>query len=201
MTDIETVRLLIGDRKKAVVRELVTANNDGVELIFQLNMYPLASGAADGAGTGNVRMWSSGVEVTETATTTWSGALGRCTLASALTAGEKLEASYSYYTLTSGELSDILSGHTGYPLLAASHAALVLAGDTSRYFAYTMGEKIVDKRQISKNFLALSEKLEKRHYAALKDSSYTATVMTFKDDTGTPYEGYDTAVAYLTGTS
>ena len=51
MADIDLVRLLVGDKEKSVTKELVTRSNDGVELEFQLDRYPLASGG--GAATNN----------------------------------------------------------------------------------------------------------------------------------------------------
>jgi len=197
------VRLLIGDRKKSVTRELVTPSNDGIQTVFQLDMYPIASGngVAGSSATASFKFYSSGTLVSNTGTLTLSGEIGRYTLGAAITAGEANYVNYSYYALTSGELSDILSGHTGQPYLAAANACLVLAADTSRHFSYTMGEKIIDKRQVPVNLRELADSLFERHNEMIKKSGYTATVTTFKDDTGTPYYGYDTAVAYLTGTS
>ena len=196
-SDIQTVRTLIGDRKKSVVRELVVPSNDGKQLKFRLDMYPLVSGAGNGQGTGVVKIFSSGVEKSLTATMIISGSFGNFTLSSALTAGAKLEANYTYYALTSGELSDILSGLTGSPYLAAANACLILAADASRFYAYTMGEKTVDKRRIASDLRELSKELEKRHYNMSDKNGYTAAIVTMRDDTGTPYYNYDTAVAYL----
>lgn len=196
MTDIETVRLLIGDRKKVVTREVVASTNDGVQLTFQTDMYPWASGAGGGDGTGNMVLWTSGIELTETATTTFSGKVGVVLLASAITAGAKIEASYYYHALTSGELSDILSGHTGSPYLVAANACLILAADATRLFMYTMGEKMVDKRRVASDLMKLSASLESRHYKKRDDEGFTAGQWAFHDETGTPYDNYDTAVAF-----
>lgn len=196
-SDIQTVRTLIGDRKKSVIRELIVPSNDGIQKIFRLDMYPLVSGAGNGNGTGVVKIYSSGVEKSVTATMIISGSFGNITLSSALTAGAKMEANYTYYALTSGELSDILSGLTGSPYLAAANACLILAADASRFFAYTMGEKTVDKRKIATDLRELSKVLEKRHYSISDKNNYTASISTYKDDTGTPYHGYDTATSVL----
>ena len=192
--DIETIRNLIGDRKKVAVNEIV-GEADGNNKYFQLDMFPLASNP-----TAVLSILSTGVSV-PTANYTISGAVGRIIFLSAPTAGNTILANYSYYALTSGELSDILSGHTGEPYLAAANACLILAADASRLFMYTMGEKTVDKRQVAKNLVTLSQELENRHYKMRNDSKFTGTVFTFKDDTSTVYEGYDTAAAYLTSTS
>ena len=60
-----------------------------------------------------------------------------------------------------------------------------------------MGEKTVDKRKIATDLRELSKELEKRHYSMSANKSFGASVTTMKDDTGTPYHSYDTAVAFL----
>jgi len=189
-TDIETVRMLIGDRKKAAVNEIV-GEGDGANVYFQFDMFPLASSPS-----ANVFLLESGLAAT-TSVVTFSGDVGRLTwtTASAPKAGDTILATYEYYALTSGELSDILSGLTGSPFLAASNACLILAADASRFFAYTMGDKMVDKKQVARNLRELSKQLELRHYRMRDDAGFGADVATFKDDTGTPYYGYDTATS------
>lgn len=194
MTDIETVRLLIGDRVKKAVNEEV-GEGDGVQKTFQLDMYPLVTNP-----TAHVYLLQTGTTMA-TAESTFSASVGCVTFTSAPKNGHQLLATYEYHALSSGELSDILSGHTGEPYLAAANACLILAADASRLFMYTMGDKTVDKRRIASDLRELSKELEKRHWGMKKDSAYTGTVFTFKDDTGTPYEGYDAASAYITGTS
>ena len=194
MTDIETVRLLIGDRKKAAVREEIGIG-DGATTEYQLDMYPIAS-----APTAVLAIFLTGTTAA-TNSYTISGGLGKITFNAAPTDGHTILASYSYYALTSGELSDILSGLTGQPYLAAANACLILAADASRYYAYTLGDKSVDKRQISKNLRDQADDLLERHNEMMSTQNYTATVITFKDNTGTPYYDYDTAVAYVTSTS
>lgn len=195
---VSLIRMLIGDRTKVAVNENV-GQADGVNKYFQLDMFPLAS-----SPTAVLTLVSSGVTVTAT-NYTISGAIGRITFVAANstgnTAGNTLIAHYKYHSLTSGEISDILSGHTGSPYLAAANAALVLAADDSRLFSYTLGDKAVDKRRVAENLRELSKMLENRHYKMLDRESYTASVFTFKDNTNTVYHGYDTAVAYVpTGT-
>ena len=195
MTDIETVRLLIGDRIKPATWELVDKSMDGLQKRFQLDCYPLAS-----APLNTLVIYSSGVTAA-TANYTLSGDVGYITFTSAMTAGAELRADYRYHALTSGELTDILSGLTGQPYMAAANAALILAADTSRLFAYTMGDKTVDKRKVSQNLRDLADSLLERHNEMYKKTNYTGTVMTCRDDTGTPFYGFDTAVAYLTSTT
>ena len=184
--------MLIGDRKKAAVNEVVGVG-DGANLRFQLDMFPLAS-----APTGILTVLLTGTTAA-TNTYTIDGELGTLTFlaGSVPAAGATILASYSYHALTSGELSEFLSGHTGSPFLAAANAIMVVAADASRLFAYTMGDKTVDKRRVSNSLLELSKELENKHYNQRDDGAYSGTVFTFKDDTGTPYHGYDSAVSYL----
>lgn len=193
---ISLVRLLIGDRNKVAVNEIV-GEGDNTNRYFQLDMYPVAS-----TPTAILTLFLTGVTA---ATNTYiiSGGVGRVTfnVGSTPAAGATILANYKYVALTDSEIIDILSGHTGEPYLAAANAALVLAADSSRLFMYTMGDKTVDKRRIASNLIELSQELEKRHYNILDRSNYTGTVFTHTDDTGTPYYSYDTAVANLEETS
>lgn len=189
-SDIVSIRILCGDRRKAAINETV-GEADGTNTRFKLDMFPLVS-----APSASLALLSSGVSVV-TGNYTVSGDVGVIVFTSAPTAGNTILASYEYYTLNSGELSDFLSGHTGQPFLAASNACLAIAGDSSKLFMYVMGEKSVDKRRIAKELRELSDDLMERHITLLDRDQYTSTVFTFKDNSGTVYEGYDTSVAYL----
>ncbi len=146
--DIETIRLLIGDRRKAAVNEII-GEGDGTNLNYQVDMFPLTS-----SPTASLSILSSGVLVAA-ANYNISGDVGRITFLSAPTAGNTILGNYEYHAFNSAELSDFLSGHTGDPYLAAANACLGLAGDTSKFFAYTLGEKAVDKRRISRDLREL----------------------------------------------
>jgi hypothetical protein len=195
LADIDTVRLLIADRVKKTVNENV-GEGDASNLRFQFDMFPLTD-----PPTAHVAIFLTGATA---ATNTYviSAAVGGLTFnaGNAPAAGHTVLACYDYVALTTAETNDLLSGHTGSPYLIAARACALLAADTSRLFAYTMGNKKVDKTQVARNLLRTSERYEKLHYAGVKDARFGAEVVTFKDDTGTPYEGYDTAVAFLTGT-
>ena len=199
--DITTIRLLIGDRVKRAVNENV-GQADGANIRFQLDMYPLATGAGSEGPTGHVTILLTGTTAL-TSSYQISGGIGAITFltGSPPTKGHTILATYDYNALTSGELSDILSGHTGQPYLAAANAALILAADATRFFAYTMGEKTVDKRKISSDLRELADSLFERHNKMYGDSNYNAKIWTMQDQSGTVYHGYDTAVSYLgTGT-
>ena len=191
---IALVRMLVGDRIKKAVNEVV-GKTDGVNTRFQLDMFPLAS-----SPTAVLTLISTGKEVTA-ANYVISGGVGVITFNAASTtgntAGQELLAVYDYHALTSGEISDILSGLTARPYLAAANAALILAADASRLFAYTMGDKSVDKRKVAENLRELSAELETRDTIMVKRGNYKAGVFTHFDPSNTVYDGYDTAVSYL----
>jgi len=193
---VSLVRLLIGDRPKAATKEIV-GEGDAVNKVFQLDMYPIASSPS-----AVLALFLTGVTAA-TNTYTISGGVGRITFGAvnAPAAGATIHADYKYVALTDSEITDILSGHTGEPYLAAANAALVLAADSSRLFMYTMGDKTVDKRKVANNLLELSSSLENRHYTVLDKSSYTGTVFSHTDDISTPYYNYDTAVSSSEETS
>lgn len=187
---VSLIRLLIGDRKKAAVNEVV-GQGDSSNLNYQLDMFPLAS-----SPTATLSITVSGA-IVASSNYNVSGDVGRVTFLSAPTAGAQILGVYEYFALTSGEISDILSGHSGKPYLAASNAALVLAADNSRLFAYTMGDKSVDKRRISNDLRAQAAALENKHYTLKDKEGYTSEIFTFRDNSGTPYKDYDEAESYL----
>jgi len=112
--------------------------------------------------------------------------------------GATILGQYKYHALSSGEVSECLSGLTATPLLAASKAALMLAGDSSRYFAYTMGDKTVDKSKVQKQLLDLSDRLKDRHYELIEKGSYDVKWFTLQEQTGWAYWDYDTGINYTT---
>ena len=168
---------------------------DAVCKEFPFSMYPLTS-----SPTAAVLILLTGVTA-NTNSYTLCGTVGRVTFTNAPANGATILASYKYTALTSGEISDILSGANNESYLAAANACLVLAADTSRLFSYTMGDKTIDKRKISDNLRNLSAMYEERYYNMKDRNEFTGTVMTFKDDTGTPYAGFDSSVAFLNTTS
>lgn len=186
---VDLIRLLIGDRVKAAVNENVGAG-DGGNLNFQVDMFPLAS-----SPTATLEVRVSGAII---AASNWdiSGDVGKLTFLSAPTAGADILASYEYFALTSGEITDILSGLTATPYIAASRAALVLAADNSRLFSYSMGDKSVDKRRISSELRELSKDLENSHFTVKGKVDYNTKIWTFKDNSNTVYVNYDSAVAF-----
>ena len=189
-SDIDTIRNLCGDRKKKAVNELV-GEGDGTNTRFQLDMYPMVTNP-----TSHVYLLQTGQAVA-TGEITFSASVGMITFTSALKAGHALLATYDYHALSSGELTDMLSGLTGKPFLAAANACLILAADASKLFMYTMGDKTVDKRKVASHLFELSSILENRHYKSRDDAGTSVKVWTVLDNSGTVYDGYDSASAYL----
>ena len=188
---VQFLRTLIADRNKAAVNEVI-GEGDGTNRYFQFDMFPLVS-----AVTANVAIYLTGVTA---ATNTYllSGDVGRLTFSAgnAPANGATILANYDYNALSSGELTQIESGHEATPYLVAANACLVLAADASRFFAYTMGDKSVDKRRIANNLIELSKTLENRHYT-MQSKTIAGTTFSFPDTTGLPYSNFDTGVAYL----
>jgi hypothetical protein len=185
---VDLIRVLVGDKRKAAVNEPF-GEGDGTNRRFQLDMFPLAS-----SPTSTLAIFLTGVTA---ATNSYvvSGDVGRVTfnVGSEPAQDAQMVASYEYFAISSGDISNILSGLTATPYLAASRVALALAADASRFFAYTMGDKSVDKRKVAENLRLLSKDLKDTHFEVIEDQNYTATVFTFKDNSGTPFHGYDVA--------
>ena len=193
MADIDTVRRLIGDTEKAAVLENV-GQGDGVNNHFQLDMFPLITPA-----TGILTILLTGITAL-TNTYTVDPDLGTLDFVTGNEPanGASIKANYTYVSINTGDLNDILSGHTGSPYLAASNALLILAADDTRLFMYIMGDKTVDKRKIAKDFRELSKEYENKHFTLRNKVNFDTKIWTMKDNSGTVYDGYDTAVAFLT---
>jgi len=198
LSGIDQVRMLIGDMDKLAYRELVTENADGTSTTYKANMFPIR--------TGSIILHISGIRVLSATANYPIGLidLSGSTLSGGgtATANAQIQATYQYNALSNDEIQfaiDVASGDG--QLLAGSYAARALAGNFARFFAYKQGDKLVDKRQVSRDLLALAESLEKAHDNAILKGGTTLTVATF-DDSGTFYENYDSAIAtQLTGTT
>lgn len=186
LNDIERVRSLIGDMNKAAVLEEV-AKGDGTTTEFQLDMFPVR--------TGTLTVYNTGVSVSASANI----ALGTFqTTNSAPAAGNFILATYQYNALSDQEIQSIIdsvSGTIGDRLmLAASIGCRSIAANYARFFAYTQGEKSVDKNQQAKKLTDLADSYLDAWQVSLTTMGSQLTVMRF-DDSGTEYDGYDTAVA------
>ena len=179
LSALEKVRSLVGDMSKIAITEEI-ARGDGVTTEFQLDMFPVRTGTLSVTVTG----------AAVSASAAWL--LGTFQLTnSAPAAGDLILATYQYNALSDDEIQnaiDLASG--GGTLLAASLAARALAGNYSRYFAYTQGDKSVDKDKISKKLLDLADSLENAHTKNIEAGGMTVTVMKF-DDSGTAFDNYD----------
>jgi hypothetical protein len=183
---------------KSAVRESVTENADGSSQVYKVDMYPMR--------TGSVSTWVSGKAITSFTGSPPMGTIdfSGSTLSGSLapTSAAQIVASYQYNALSDDEISaciNLASG--GGVLIAAALAARALAGNYGKYFAYTQGGKEIDKDKMSEKFRKLAESLEAAHDKAAIGVGTTLTVATF-DDSGTHFEGFDTAVAIeLTATA
>lgn len=190
LTDLQRVRSLIGDMNKVSINELVAKGN-GSTVDFQLDMYPVRTGSLVFLVTGN----------SKTGSATVNHAVGMVSLtASAPPAGDQVVATYLYNSLSDDEIQsiiDTISGTLGDNLLlAASLGCYAIAANNAKFFAYTQGEKSVDKNQQSKKLLDLADSYMKAFQASITTVGTNVTVMTFHDS-GTAFDGYDTASANI----
>jgi hypothetical protein len=185
LTHTEIIRVLIGDRKKSAAKEYIGIG-DAVNKTFKFDMFPVMTDTITVYLTGAAQV---------SAIATYDHDTGQILFANPPSNGHTIAADYNYNALSDEEIGEFLSGNTASLFLVASHAALALAADASRWFSYVMGDKEVNKNDIGRKLMDLSEKLEKKHYSLLKDSSYDAMIATFSDDpTGSPYYDYDTGI-------
>ena len=188
LTDLERVRSLIGDMTKSAILEDV-ARGDGSTAEFQLDMFPVV--------TASLTVYSTGAAISASANI----ALGTFqTTNSAPAAGNVILASYRYQALSDQEIQSIIdsvSGSVGDRLmLAASIGCRAIAANYARFFAYTQGDKSVDKNKQADKLRELAESYESAWKTSLETLGKTLTVMEF-DDSGTEFDGYDTAIASL----
>ena len=179
---VDRVRTLIGDMNKSAIREAV-ANGDGATTLFQLDMFPVR--------TGSLSFFKSGTAVGSAVVNLVLGTVD--VTGSAPLAGDRLVADYQYNALSDQEIEFYIDlASAAGAILAASYAARGLAGNYARFFAYTQGDKSVDKDSLSDKLLRLAESFEDA--AASKLAGFAFTPTTF-DDSGTPFDGYQTASA------
>ena len=184
LSSIDIVRSLVGDMAKPSVQEDV-ARGDGVTTEFQLDMYPVR--------TGTLTVYNTGAAVSASANI----ALGTFQLTnSAPVAGNFILATYQYNALSDQEIQSCIDlASAAGSILAASYAARSLAGNQARYFAYTQGDKSVNKNDLSKKFLDLAESLEEAYEKNIKLVGITMSMSTY-DASGTNFDNYDTGSSY-----
>ena len=185
-TAIAVVRSLIGDNNKIVLGEVLTLSG-GSPNQFQTNMFPIRTGtlAAKSSGTAQTVTGNLLIGLID-----FTGATG-------ITAGSKVTADYQYNALSDDEITvaiDLASGAGN--MQAGAIAARQLAGNFGRFFAYTQGDKTVDKSKMGKNLLDLAKSLEDGKKELDLGAGTSITIAT-ADDSGTAFDGYDTGQASL----
>ena len=182
LTGVDRVRTLIGDMNKAAINEAV-ANGDAQTTLYQLDMFPVR--------TGSLTFYKSGSAVTSA---TYNLVLGTVDVTgSAPLAGDALVATYQFNALSDQEIQSYIDlASAAGNLLAASYASRALAGNAARYFAYTQGNKSVNKDNLSKKFLDLAESLESAYENNI-NWNVAMSKATF-DTSGTFFENYDTGI-------
>lgn len=185
LSDIDRVRSLVGDLNKSAVNEAV-ANGDGATTTFQLDMFPVR--------TGSVSFYVSGTLKTSAVVNLVLGTVDLT--GSAPAAGDKLVSSYQYNALSDQEIEMCISlASAGGSVLAASFAARALAGNYARFFAYTQGDKSVNKDRLAEKLIAIAESYEDAYENNISLAGFTVTMSKF-DDSGTAFQSYNTASSY-----
>lgn len=194
LTGTERLRSLIGDMPKRATQEDV-ARGDGSTTEFPLDMSPVQ--------TASLVVYNTGVSVSASANL----AQGYFQLTNSAPAQDNvILATYSYYALSEDECQSIIDSVSGVAgdtlLLAASVALRSIAANNARYFAYTQGDKSVDKNQQTKKLMDLAESFQEAYTNSITVGSPTSLTITTFDDSGTEFDGFDTATSdiYATGT-
>jgi len=184
LTARQIIRILIGDREKVAVKEYVGVG-DNANLTFQFDMFPVSSDTVTLYLTGAAQVSAAAAITHDT---------GKIQFVAAPGAGHTIVANYNYFALSNAEIDEIMSGvGTASTLLVASYCAAALAADASRWFSYVMGDKEINKNDVGRKLLALSQDLEKKFYTRRDDLGIDVTMATFQDlPTGSPYYDYDT---------
>ena len=188
LTTIQAVRSHIGDMDKIILNETVGIGGQAIGGIFQLDMSP--------ARTGTVSVFVSGVAKISATANFSLGFVDFTGCATGVTAGAQIKANYQYNALSDDEIQAAIDEASGAILLAASLAARSLAGNYARFFSYTQGSKSIDKDKLSDKLLRLAESLARaqKDVTTLGPAGATMKVVRF-DDSGTEFDGFDTAVA------
>lgn len=185
LSSIDRVRSLIGDMNKSAVNEDVS-RGDGATTVFQLDMFPVR--------TGSLTIYVTGVAKPSATSTPTLGTFDLT--GSAPAQGDMIVATYQYNTLSDDEIQstiDTVSGTIGdHILLAASIAARGLAGNYARFFAYTQGDKSVNKDKLADKLISLAESLQEAYTTTITNGNWNMTKAT-GDSSGTAFDGYDTA--------
>lgn len=190
---IAEVRSLIGDNNKYSLLELL-GRGPATSLQYQADMFPIR--------TGSYTVFVSGAARASATAVIALGIIDLTGVATAVTANAEVRVNYQYNALSDPEITfSINMASAAGDLLAASYSARSLAANYARFFAYSQGNKTVDKDKLSDKLLRIAESMEDAYEKNITLAGTTMDVAKF-DDSGTPYDGYDTAVAsVLTGTS
>ena len=183
LSTTDSVRTLVGDMNKSAINERV-ATADGSTTIFQLDMFPVRTASLTWYVSGTAKSGTVNLVLGTVDTT-----------GSAPAVGDALVATYQYNALSDQEIEFYITlASAASSLMAASYAARALAGNAARYFAYTQGDKSVNKDNLSKKFLDLAESLETAYEKNLTMVGSSMTLAS-NDSSGTNFENYDLRIA------
>ena len=135
LTDLERLRLLIADRPRVILQEII-GTGDGSETLFLLQMAPVVAESETITVNGTVQ--------TRDTDYTLDNGVGLVTFTAAPAAGAELKATYRWTTFSDEELQDLLD--QGLSVTRAAIQAIEwLLADTDRFIKYTFGQESVDR--------------------------------------------------------
>jgi len=154
MTNLQKLRLLIGDPDKACVADQFGAG-DGTKKYFKLKLFPIRTDTEvitlDNAA--------------QTRTTHYALDLDTGLVTMVTAPSDKLillAQKYEYNAFSDDELNSILSDYGNNINLSAAHCCRALATNAAKFFNYYSGDERVDRTKESENFRRMAKDFEEK---------------------------------------
>ena len=151
LTDLQRLRLKIGDRASVVLNEQIGAG-DGTTTKFKTHLAPVISESET--------ITVDGAEQTRDTDYSIDNGTGVITFGSAPAGGMVVKCSYQWTTFSDEELSDLLEQRENV-VVAAVEAVCWLLADTDRLISYSFGQEKVDRKDVRKALIDLLDRLGK----------------------------------------
>jgi len=154
MTNLEKLRLMIGDGNKLMVSDKIGVG-DGVNKYFKINMFPIRNDTEI--------LVKDSTSLTKDTDYTIDNATGLVTMASAPADKAVIKAlKYEYNAFSDTELNDILNQYSNNLNMSAAHCCRALAVEASRWFSYYSGDEKVDKTKCAAHFREMAKMFEEK---------------------------------------
>ena len=152
MTNLQKLRLLVGDPDKVCVADQFGVGDD-TKKYFKLKLFPIR--------TDTEVITLDNVAQTRTTHYTLDLDTGLVTMVTAPSASAILVAQkYEYNAFSDAELNSILSDYGSDINLSAAHCCRALATNAAKFFAYWSGDERVDRSKESENFRKMAREFE-----------------------------------------